>query len=66
MTGNWEIPQHIHGLKPWACSYDGPDGRYAITLYSSDPQRLLEDNCDALPGLAVDGELLSRSLGDQP
>lgn len=48
----------IAGLKPWACTYDGQDGaRYGITLYGSDPNQVLEDNCESLPGLTVDGEL---------
>lgn len=45
------------GMTPWTCSYDGPDGRYSITLHGADPQQVLEDNCDLLPGLVVDGEL---------
>ena len=51
------------GMKPWACSYRAPDGngRMAITLYGNDQKQVLEDNCDALPDLAVDGEMVARA-----
>jgi hypothetical protein len=49
-------PQRIPGMTAWVCEYDGPDGRYSIVLHGSDPQQILDDNCDLLPGLKVMGE----------
>jgi hypothetical protein len=49
-------PQSIPALTPWLCSYDGPDGRYEIVLYGSDADQVLNDNCDVLLGLTVDGK----------
>ena len=53
----WKDAPRIAGMKPWACSFDGKDGRYGITLYGTDMQQVLDDNGADLPGLSVDGEL---------
>ncbi len=45
------------GMRPWLCEYDGPGGRYCITLHGTDPDQVLRDNAQALPGLTVLGEL---------
>lgn len=50
----------LGGMVPWACSYDGADGRYCIILYGTDPRQVLEDNCADLPGLKVDGRLEAK------
>lgn len=51
-------PLSIRSMTPWACSYDGADGhRYCITLHGSDPEQVMNDNCDTLPGLTIDGVL---------
>lgn len=60
----WTDAQKIAGMTPWVCSYDGPNGRYGITLYGTDPQQVLNDNCDVLPGLKVDGELICTAPDD--
>lgn len=49
-------PVHFPGMKPWLCEYDGPDGRYGITLHGSDPSQIVADNRSDLPGLVVLGE----------
>ena len=49
----------LAGMTPWACSYDKDGRRHAITLYGTDPDQVLNDNCDTLPGLTVDGELIA-------
>lgn len=52
--------QQIPGLKPWLCSYDGPDGRHSITLYGDTAEAVLENNCGELSGLTVDGEMVGE------
>jgi hypothetical protein len=39
------------------CEYQGPDGAYDITLYGSDPEQIITDHGDSLPGLKVVGIL---------
>ena len=50
-------PQKIAGLTPYVCEYQGPDGAYDITLYGSDPEQIITDHGDSLPGLKVVGIL---------
>lgn len=51
----WTAARHIGPLKPFTCSYKGPDGRtYGITLYATDEAHI---NLAMLPGLTVDGVL---------
>lgn len=57
--GEWSEVNHVAGMTPWACSYDGPHGRMAITLYGTDADQVLNDNCADLLGLSVDGELVA-------
>ena len=52
-----DLTPQFPNLIAWACSFDRPGGRRAITLYSSDQAQVLEDNCDELPGLTVDGKM---------
>lgn len=61
---NWTDEKPIAGMKPWACSYtkDGST-RFGITLYGTDAQQVLNDNCADLDGLRVDGEVVSTSRG---
>ena len=68
MAIEWSDTPHIGGMKPWACSYDKGGVRYGITLYGTSPDQVLEDNCDTLPGLTVDGEQVStgKDKGGRP
>ena len=50
-------PQKIAGLTPYECEYQGPDGVYGIMLYGSDPEKIITDHGDSLPGLKVVGIL---------
>lgn len=55
----------IAGMTPWTCSFIGMDGlTYGITLYATDPRQLLEDNCELLPGLTVEGQLMGTAEAD--
>ncbi|MDP5216733.1 hypothetical protein Q5Y75_05840 [Ruegeria sp. 2205SS24-7] len=47
----------IGGMKPWTCSHWKDGKKFAITLYGTSAEQVLEDNCDALDRLSVDGEL---------
>lgn len=47
----------IGGMPVWFCTYTGPDGRYGINLPASDPAQILEDHCDRLPDLRVQGQV---------
>lgn len=51
----------IGGMIPWLCSYDNDGSRFSITLYGTDPQQVLENNCSSLSGLTVDGQLMMVS-----
>lgn len=62
-------PPKIPGLTPFACSYLKDGKEFAITLYGESEQSVLDNNCDALEGLRVDGVLIgtmdaSDILGD--
>ena len=60
--GEWTDAQPIAGMTPWVCSYIGADGHtYGITLYGTDPDQILEDNCDLLEGLDVEGQLVATA-----
>lgn len=50
----------IGAMKPWACSYTKGGRRYAITLYGTDAEQVLNDHCADLPGLTIDGELVAE------
>lgn len=55
----------IGGMAAWCCSYEQDGITYGITLYATDPEQLIEDNCDALPGFEVHGRLVaSYDFGD--
>lgn len=61
--GDFIPTPQLPGMKPWACEYIGQDGhRYGITLYGSDPEQVVNDNCDTLHDLKVLGE----SMGEIP
>ena len=62
MPIDWKDTPHIGGMKPWACSYDKGGVRHGITLYGTSPDQVLEDNCDSLYGLTVDGEINALRL----
>ncbi|WP_226783319.1 hypothetical protein [Oceaniglobus trochenteri] len=59
--GKWRDIPEIGGMKPWACSYSRGGERYAITLYGTDEAQVINDNCSDLPGLRVDGQLVSEA-----
>jgi hypothetical protein len=62
----WVDARKLAGMTPWVCSYDGPDGqRYGITLYGTDAQQVLNDNCGELPGFQVDGELVQEGFPEE-
>lgn len=45
---------------PWVCTY-WKDGRpYGITLWADDPLQILEDWCDRLDNLEVEGRLIDE------
>lgn len=54
--------QALPGMTAFLCDYDGPDGRYSITLHAASEQQILEDHCAELPGLRIAG----RALGTSP
>ena len=64
--GPFEDVHPVAGMIPWICSYDGPDGRYSITLYGSNADQVLKDNCATLPGLVVDGVLKAVARAERP
>lgn len=45
------------GMYPYACSYTKDGDRYGITLFGCDPESVVENNCDVLENLKVDGVL---------
>jgi hypothetical protein len=45
----------LPGVPLWSCSYDGPNGRYAITIPAVDRAQLDRDAGDMLPGFTIDG-----------
>lgn len=45
----------LPGVPLWSCSYDGADGRYAITIPAADRAQLERDAGDLLPGFSIDG-----------
>lgn len=49
-------PQHLPGMPAWLFEYDLPDGTYGIVINGSDPQSIIEEFCDLLPGLRLLGE----------
>ena len=57
----WTDALELAGMTPWACSFEKDGRRYAITLYGTSQQQVLNDNCDQLAGLRVDGELVCYS-----
>ena len=48
------------GMSMWLCSYDGAGGRWSIVLPAASSEQVLEDWCDTLPGLTVDGVLMAE------
>lgn len=60
----WVNAKSLAGMKPWACSCTKDGRRFAITLYGSDAEQVLNDNCAELSELCVDGELICTALAD--
>lgn len=54
---------HIPGLHPFVCSYYISGRKFTITLYASDPVQVLRDWSWSLPGLEVEGILISTERG---
>ncbi|QGH74947.1 hypothetical protein MAL1_00201 [Bacteriophage DSS3_MAL1] len=54
----------IAGMIPWACTYFKDGKPFGITLYGSDEDQVLQDNCAELPGLRIDGRLLASIPAD--
>ena len=63
----WTDATTFGGMVPWACSYRIDGILYGITLYGTDPVQIIEDNCDLLPDLTVEGQIVATSDagGDQ-
>ncbi len=59
--GEFQPTTALAGMTPWVCEYDGPSGKFGITLYGANADQVLEDNCMELPGLKVLGELHSTA-----
>ncbi|GAA6176961.1 hypothetical protein [Sulfitobacter pacificus] len=59
--GEWVDTAPIGGMKTWCCSYTKDGLRYSIDLMGTDPEQVLNDNCDAFEGFTVDGELMSTA-----
>lgn len=58
----WTQAKTIAGMIPWVCSYKGTDGlTYGLTLHGTDPDQIIEDNCDQLPSLTVEGQLIASA-----
>lgn len=49
----------LAGMTPYACSYTKDGVWYAITLYGTSEEQILEDNCDLLDNLRIDGILVA-------
>ena len=45
---------------PWVCSYRKDGKLYGITLWASDPLQILEDWCDRLDELTIEGVLIDE------
>lgn len=57
-------PLQIGPLIPFACSYKQGDKLHAITLYGLTEEQILNDNCDLIPSLKVDGVLWATGKWD--
>ena len=55
---HWQKPFKAAGLVPWACTYDGLDGEYGLTLHGASPDQIIRDHSIRFPGLRVEGELV--------
>ena len=44
----------------WVCSYKKDGKLYGITLWASDPGQILEDWCDRLDELTIEGVLIDE------
>lgn len=60
----WTEAKAIGGMETWVCSYSQGGVRFGITLYGTDPEQILEDNCDALPDLVIEGRLIATAEAD--
>lgn len=49
----------LAGMQLWACSYTENGVLYAISLYGTSEKQILEDNCDQIENLVVDGRMVS-------
>jgi hypothetical protein len=47
----------IANMEPWVCSYRKDDKKFSIILWASDPDQILEDWCDRLQDLEIEGRL---------
>jgi len=52
--------EHTEGVTPWVCTYWKEGVPYGITLWASSSEQVLEDWCDALGGLTIEGVLLEE------
>ncbi|WP_146194482.1 hypothetical protein [Thioclava sp. NG1] len=50
-------PMRIPGLSPFVCTYYRDGRPFGITLYGDTEESVIENNCDVLDGLRVDGVL---------
>lgn len=58
--------QHPPGMPAWLFEYNGPDGVYGIVLNGADPQAIIAENCDRLPGLRLLGLHGGTVVADDP
>ena len=52
----FNVPR-MAGMTPFECSYTKDGKPHGITLYGVDAKQVVEDNCDRLANLKVQGEL---------
>jgi len=45
---------------PWVCSYRKDDKKFGIILWADDPDQILEDWCDRLQDLEIEGYLIGE------
>ena len=59
--GEWSDMPEIAGMTPFMCSYAKEGRRFSITLYGTDAEQVLEDNCAELENLSVDGIVICEA-----
>jgi hypothetical protein len=50
----------IASMIPWVCSYRKDDKKFGIILWADDPDQILEDWCDRLQDLEIEGYLIGE------